>query len=163
MDADQVLLRTLDPLRGFDYTGGLETNNAIGAGLIIGKKNAPFLQLWYLSFHTFKDSEWGAHPVLMPFKLSRIFPQLIHVEIGTFYNPTWRNTKLIFKENYDWSKSYSIHLYFRYYNKDHDPEDIKTLDTTIGSVYRHVFYGNKNLMKSEETTVTVSNPLRVVT
>lgn len=158
MDVDQVLLKSLDPLRKFDCTGAIESRNTIGIGLILGKKNATFLNIWYQMYSSFKDSQWGQHSVRLPYRLSQSNPNLIHVENGTFYTPTFQNLPLLFEQNFDWSNSYAIHLYFRFYKKDHDPEDIKTLNNTIGSVFRHVFYGHREQIKINDTALLKTLP-----
>lgn len=145
MDTDEVILRSLHSLRDYPVTMSRAIDNNLSNGLILATKNATFLQIWLNEYKHFKSNEWGYSSTLVPFKLSKKYPKLIHVEDKTFVRPNYLQLKLLFNKNFDWSKNFAIHLYKRYYKKRHNVQDIRTLNTTIGSVSRYVIYGDKAL------------------
>lgn len=145
IDADEIILKSLDPLRRYPFTLSHAVEYNLSNGLILAEKNATFLSVWMSEYKTYDKTLWGYHSTIMPFKLSQKFPHLIHVENGTFVTPTYTNLPLIFDLNFDWSKNYALHLYIRFYKKSHTFDDIKYLNTTMGSVARFILYGSKEL------------------
>lgn len=144
LDWDEILLRSLEPLRQYDYTQGQAIPGNLGNQVIMGKRNATFLALWYEGYRNY-TGVWGGNSLFYPRKLSLMYPHLIHVEGFNFTKPGPGGIGLIQKENYDWTTNYAIHLYIRYYKKETDIDIIKSLNTTIGSVSRHVLFGDKEL------------------
>ena len=102
MDTDQIALKSFDPLRKYQMTLSKGTSNSIGNAVIIADKRAPFLQLWYLTYTTFDDKQWGFHSCLLPYKLAQIVPKLIHLEGYNFFGFE-KSIYLIFKTVCDWS------------------------------------------------------------
>ncbi|XP_033752412.1 uncharacterized protein LOC117336136 [Pecten maximus] len=145
MDTDEILLRSLDPLRKYAFTLSHEYDLNLANGLIMSSKNASFVDLWYKEYKTYNNKHWFHHSTIVPFQLSKKYPHLIHVENKTFVNPDYSHLDMIFKENFNWSHNYAIHLYVRKYRLEHNVNDIRHLNTTIGSVARHVLYGYKEL------------------
>ncbi len=47
---------------------------------------------------------------------------------------------------WDWRDNYCIHLYYRHYDHDHNPESIKKLNTTLGEVFRYIYYGDSEFV-----------------
>lgn len=145
IDTDEIILRSLDPLRKYPVTLSRAVDYNLSNGLILAERNATFLNIWYSQYKTYDKSQWGYHSTIVPFLLSKKYPDLIHVENKTFVRPSWQQLPLLFEKNFDWSKNYGIHLYIRFYKFTHDFNDIKYLNTTVGSVARHVLYGSKEL------------------
>ncbi|XP_069131617.1 uncharacterized protein [Argopecten irradians] len=145
MDNDEILLRSLDPLRKYNFTLSHEFNYNLANGLIMSSRNASFVNRWYQEYKTYDGVVWGHHSTIVPYKLSQRYPHLIHIEKNNFVNPDYNNRDMIFKENFNWSNNYAIHLYIRKYKFEHNFTDIRHLNTTIGSVARHVLYGHKEL------------------
>ncbi|XP_063412061.1 uncharacterized protein LOC134694887 [Mytilus trossulus] len=145
IDTDEIILRSLDPLRKYPVTLSRAVDYNLSNGLILAERNATFLNIWYSKYKTYDKSQWGYHSTIVPFLLSKKYPDLIHVENKTFVRPSWQQLPLLFEKNFDWSKNYGIHLYIRFYKFTHDFNDIKYLNTTMGSVGRHVLYGSKEL------------------
>ncbi|XP_076082507.1 uncharacterized protein LOC143053599 isoform X2 [Mytilus galloprovincialis] len=147
VDTDEIILRSLDPLRKYPFTLSHETDWNLSNGLILAEKNATFLNIWYSEYKSYNGSKthWGVHSTQVPYWLSQKYPDLIHVENKTFVRPSWENLYVIFDHNFDWSKNYGLHYYIRFYKHTHDFNDIKYLNTTIGSTARHVLYGSKDL------------------
>ncbi|XP_069132313.1 uncharacterized protein [Argopecten irradians] len=145
MDTDEILIRSLDPLRKYNFTLSHELDINLSNGLIMSARNASFLNVWYNEYATFDGVVWAHHSTIVPYQLSQKYPHLIHIEKKTFVNPDYTNVDMIFKENFNWSNNYAIHLYIRYYKVEHNFTDIRHLNTTLGSVARHVLYGIKEL------------------
>ena len=53
---------------------------------------------------------------------------------------------------WDWEyhRNYAVHLWWRFYNVDHTPDSIRTLDSTVGQLLRKVYYGDKKLLPATE-------------
>lgn len=145
LDFDEIILRPLEPLRKYDYTQGHERDVTMGSQLVMAKKNATFLNYWYNSYRDDYKNTWAWNALWVPDKLSKEHPSLIHVEGYNFTRPNWQHVDLIFKKNYDWSTNYGMHMYIRWYKNETNNVIIRTLNTTIGSVCRHVLFGNKEL------------------
>ena len=145
LDFDEVLLRSPESLRQFPFTMGHEISNAMGSQFVMAARNASFLYHWYLSYRDDYKKSWGYNALSVPHKVANKNPELIHVEGYNFTRPNWKNVNQIFKENYDWSTNYGMHMYVRWYKNKTDVDIIRTLNTTIGSVSRHVLLGNKEL------------------
>ena len=148
MDTDMVALKSWDPLLFYDTTLGAESNSAIANGVIITKRSAPFLRLWRDSYHKFRDDLWAFNSVIMGFRLAKRYSELVHVEWNTLIHPNKYNTEWIFKEGklWDWSTVHGMHLYYRKYGVQHDLESIKTLNSTLGQVFRLILYNTTQLM-----------------
>ena len=145
VDFDEVILRSLEPLRVYEYTQGHELPHTLGSQLVMAKKNATFLTHWYLSYRDKYKYDWAYNALWVPWEIAVKFPHLIHVEGYNFTRPSWRHVNRIFYKSYDWSTNYGMHLFIRWYNRTTDVNVIRTLRTTIGSVSRHVLFGNKEL------------------
>ncbi|KAL3836289.1 hypothetical protein ACJMK2_021726 [Sinanodonta woodiana] len=149
LDYDEVVLRPLEPLRVYEYVQGLEFPNQLGSQLIMAKKNATFLQLWYDSYKNYsEDPLYNAQEV--PATLAKRHPKLIHVEGYNFTRPNWKSAGLIFNHNYNWSTNYAMHSYARilmtkYPDRNVNLTNIRYLNNTIGSISRHVLLGSKEL------------------
>lgn len=145
LDFDEVILRPLEPLRKYEYVQGRERDVTMGSQLVMAKKNATFLNHWYLSYRDDYRKTWAWNALWVPDKLAREHPQLIHVEGYNFTRPNWQHVNLIFNTNYDFSTNYGMHMYIRWYKNQTDSTVIRTLNTTVGAVARHVLFGNKEL------------------
>ena len=120
--------------------------NLLSNSVMFAEKNASFLHLWHRQYETdYRASGWGHNSLGVPTKLAKNNPSLIHIAGYKFVKPNVIQRHLIFKQNFDWSDNYAIHLFVRYYKKKTDEFVIRNLNTTIGSVSRHVLFGNKEL------------------
>ncbi|KAK3604381.1 hypothetical protein CHS0354_011133, partial [Potamilus streckersoni] len=145
-DYDEVLIRSLDPLRNKPCVMGKATDANLSCGVIMAQRNATFMQKWYEGYLTdYRPKDWGWNCLFYPTNLAKNFPDLIHISGFNFTTPSWKNLPLLFKHNFNWSKSYAIHLYIRFYSKETNVDVIRSLNTTIGALGRHIFFGNKEL------------------
>lgn len=117
----------------------------MGSQVVISKKNATFLNLWYQSYRNDYKHIWAYNALWVPNRLANQHPELIHVEGFNFTRPNWQNTKQIFDENFNWATNYAMHMYARWYKRPVNEEIIRSLNTTVGSVSRHILFGNKEL------------------
>ena len=116
----------------------------MGSQFIMAKKNASFLHLWYESYiNDYRGNSWGYNALEFPAKLSKKHQNLIHVPPYYFTRPI--KHKNIHYRQYDWSFNYAIHIFQRYYSYHIDETVIRNLDTTVGSISRHVLFNNKEL------------------
>ncbi|XP_074658073.1 uncharacterized protein LOC141911026 [Tubulanus polymorphus] len=161
-DLDIIVLKSMAPLRKFNTTLGKEEDDKLCNGVIIGTRQAKFLKIWYKHYQTFDDKVWGYHSVQLPAILAEKYPALVHVEETSLHRPNWRpeNRRYLYEQGlfFNYSQNYAVHLYYRWYNYDHNAEDIKTLDSTLGRIFRQVYYGSPDLMGIPKN---VSIPTRV--
>ena len=78
-----------------------------------------------------------------------MYPHLVHIEEKSFVQPTWEYPQSMFVEHhkYDWSGNYFMHIWVALFPKlvPTDIEQIDYLNTTLGQVMRHVYYGSQEL------------------
>ena len=149
MDFDVIALKSFDDLRFYNMTMGLEYFGSPGRlnnGVIVATKQARFLKLWYETYHDFTKREWDYHDSIVPYEMQFQFPELIHVEEKTINFPGGKELELIYDKVYDWHGNYAVHLWYRLHEFEHNPTDIKTMDTTYGQIARLVYYGNSTLI-----------------
>ena len=72
-------------------------------------------------------------------------PFLIHVEERTLNYPSGPDRHLIYERLYDWRQNYAMHLWYRLHEFDHNPNDIKSMNTTFGEIARLIFYNSSHL------------------
>jgi hypothetical protein len=141
LDLDVVAVRNFDPLLYYDTTMGYEVPGGLCNGVIISKANTTFLNKWYDNYKTFNDTKWADHSVFLPASLAKENPDLIHTEADSLHSPGWiRFPRLYYNNSWDWSENYAMHMYYRLYNKDHNKDDIMTLNTTLGRLFRFIYY-----------------------
>lgn len=148
LDLDVIALKSFDPLLVYNTTLGYESKSCLCNGVIIAAPGAEFLKIWYSNYNTFDDDEWGIHSVHLPGRLADKYPQLIHTEWDTLHRPRWgEEIQLIYGigSSYNWRRNYAIHLWYRHYDVDHDLEDIKYLNSTLGQIFRYTYYDSPAL------------------
>ena len=150
-DLDVVILRPLGRLYCYQTTMGEELPSWLCNGFLMSVANATFLKLWYDSYHTFKPNHWNGHSVVMPGIIANRHPGLVHVEKDTIHKPNWDlyGLRKLYGngEFYNWkARNYAVHLWYRKHDVDYDPESIKRLHTTVGQIFRFIFYGNSDML-----------------
>ena len=147
---DCFVPRSFDQLRVYNTTLGLEYDGRPGRlnnGVIVAAKNAEFLRIWYDTYRNFTKREWDYHDSIVPYHLQFAHPRLVHVERDTINYPGGKQLHLIYKERYDWTRNYAIHLWYRLHEFEHSIASIRRMNTTFGEVARLVLYGNASLTK----------------
>ena len=152
LDLDAMAVKSLDPLLNYEMVMGYEEDDSLCNGVMIAAPWTEFLRIWHFEYHSFVDSQWAEHSVLVPARLAKHYTNLIHTEQRSFHRPNWRvegrgqlyDTGKI----YDWkNNNYIVHIWIRYHKTEHDPEDIKTWDTTVGQIFRYIYYGTSDIIK----------------
>ena len=142
MDLDVIALKSFDPLLEFDTTMGLEEHGRMGSALIISRPNAAFMNMWHDRYRSFNCQEYSEQAVALPARLANSYPELIHVEEKTFHRPNYKELDWIHGHLiYNWRQNYAMQLWYRKYNIDHTPDTIKTLNTTMGQMFRYIYHG----------------------
>ena len=130
----------------------------MGSQFIMAQKGTPFLKLWHHTYEINYRKDWGYNALKVPFNIAQQLPDTIHVEGNKFTRPNGYQIDLIYDKNFNWSDNYAMHLYSRWYrmpisglaNKlKFDEKHIGLLNTTLGSVARHILFGNKELCVNE--------------
>lgn len=143
MDIDHVIINPLGKLLNYSVVMSVETEGlAIGNGMFLGKPGARFLDIWYDSYQSFNDKEWGSHSVIMPFNLKKIFTQTgLHLEINMFKPYDRIQIHEMYNNHYNWTILYGIHLYSRI-SKQYLNERLETFNSSMGEIVRRILYGN---------------------
>ena len=153
MDLDVIILKSVRPLRCYDYTLGREDPIRLPASLVFSVPKAPFL-LKIIENYKHYRRQWAFNSVEYPHELAKEFPDLIHVETSSINRPSWHPGQLnsIFDGScvLNLSKNYALHLWnhnSKDKNKVEDPESIKTMRSTFGQVARFIYHGQSGPCK----------------
>ncbi|XP_014673096.1 PREDICTED: uncharacterized protein LOC106813474 [Priapulus caudatus] len=148
LDNDVFVCRSFDEFRHYTFTVGWPTKDAlIGNQILISTKDAPFLLEYYDSYHKFDDSQWYYNAGQVPTDdILRKNPDIAHTVPDEVFGVSVGLIYTIFLQKTDWHKWHALHLLYRhrpYLTKDdpikeHDPINIKKLDTTFGAMARSV-------------------------
>jgi hypothetical protein len=115
--------------------------------VMLAEKGAGFIEHWLDSYKTFrsngKDQFWGEHSVLVPYQLSRQYPDLVKkISPFAFHYPIHdaMGLKLLFEDNVRFKKAYVHHLWesasWEKYLKDLSFETVLKNDTTYNLLAR---------------------------
>jgi hypothetical protein len=121
MDLDTICRKPFTPLLHHSCVVGVqgieEGPYGLCNGVLLAEPKSEFLQLWYEEYRNFRstgrDQFWDEHSVKIPLALSRLFPNLVHVEPYTsFHDPfPWEQLDRLFIRNYEFPKAYCHHLW----------------------------------------------------
>jgi hypothetical protein len=128
---------------------GAETPDLLGSGLILSKANSTFLTLWRAEYKNFTDDDWNKFSVRIPMQIAKANADLLHIEWFGFHRPNWSERKWIYEEGklWDWGENYAIHLWYRTQEGvDYDPRSIRRLNSTLGEVFRFIYYGQSQIL-----------------
>lgn len=143
MDGDYVIVNPLDKLLKYPVVMSVETDGlAICNCVFMGKSRAKFLDIWYDTYQSFNDKEWGTTSVIMPFKLNQIFPQIgLHLEENLIKPWNTISMDAMYTKHYNWTRLYGVHLYARI-SKRYLNESLETFNSSMGEIVRKILYGN---------------------
>ncbi|KAK2144122.1 hypothetical protein LSH36_783g00005 [Paralvinella palmiformis] len=149
-DFDVIALKDLGPLLRYPVTLGAETPYLLGSGVILAQPNASFLHLWKDSYRDYQATEWNYNSVVVPMKLAKNSGKNIHIEWFSIHRPNWFERQWLYTEGrlWNWSENFAIHLWYRSHDKEYDPVTIRRLNTTVGEIFRFIYYGNATLLSS---------------
>ena len=90
IDADVIVLRSLDPLRYYEFTLGVEGDSLLCNAVIISSPSSMFLRRWISRYKDVDFNCWNCHSVQLPSRLSLYHPEEINiVNRETFYAHHW--------------------------------------------------------------------------
>ena len=82
-----------------------------------------------------------------------MLPECLSIEKTSINQPNAFHADLMFRGHTDWSETYAMNVWKRQGFVPSDPEEIDGLDTTLGEVMRHIYYGNKSLRGPAEVPI----------
>jgi len=92
-----------------------EAGGSLCNAFIMAEKNSFFIQTWLDRIFDEFDGSWSAHSTFLPYRLSREFPDTIHVEPeSSFFYMDWTREGIrgLFNKNVDLPECvYSLHLW----------------------------------------------------
>lgn len=115
--------------------------------VMLAEPGAPFIEHWLESYKTFRsngnDHYWGEHSVLVPYRLSKEHPELVHkISPFAFHFPIHNATglQLLFEKSTVFPKAYVHHLWesasWDKYLKHLNIEVVRTKNTTYNLLAR---------------------------
>ena len=152
LDTDVIVVRSFDPLRlNYSVVLGRETGGGLNNGIIVGRRNAPFLRIWLEAYRSYQGERevWGYTPVILPHRLAEIFPHLVHVEERSIARPNWtpeEMERLYNGTTYNWTSNYCVHWWSHVSANwmqlaPRGLDDVGRINSTLGQVVRHALYG----------------------
>ncbi|CAK8675119.1 unnamed protein product [Clavelina lepadiformis] len=149
MDDDVVVLKSLDSLRDKEMVLGEENYDALANSIIMANKKSWFLRRWFEEYNNFNGSRWSDSSCFVPWSMWHLFPTTIYVVKEKMLRPNWEEVAYIYRELWDWRKSYTIHLYSRFmpvFDGRHERtlKELAVLNTTYGEISRHVIWGDSS-------------------
>ena len=119
--------------------------------------NSPFILLWIdAMLEDYNMDSWAYVSGAIPSKLALRYPTTVHLEVDKLHKPNWQEIdQIVGPKIYDWSENYSVHLWYRLWEKNSlwsewkftpDAESIKKLNTTFGQIARMIYYGSKEII-----------------
>jgi hypothetical protein len=146
LDTDTVIVKPLDPLRKYSCTMSKQSSIFISSAFIMAEKNATFLQKWLDGYrYRYKPMSYIFNAMEFPKYIYEKFKDHIHIEYGTLSRPLTQIGFKIYNTNFRWGGIYGIHLFSRSYRKPMTVKLVKYFNSTVGSICRHVLFGNKEL------------------
>ena len=151
LDHDAIVVKSFNPLRKFDMTIGREASHSLNNGVMLGRQGAPFLQLWLETYRSpnLDLKKWGYDSVRMAHHIWEYFPHLVHVEETSLAHPNYLDPEHYYRDPYDWSGNYAVHLMREHTAKiPDDVESLKGYDCLLGQVMRLVYFGDQKLLSN---------------
>ena len=146
LDTDTVIIKSLEALRKYPCTMSKQSSGYISSAFIMAVKNATFLHKWLDGYkYDYKAESYLYNAMEYPLLIIEKFEKLIHVEYGKLSRPWSQIGFKIYNTNYKWVGIYGIHLFSRSYKKPMTTERVKYFNSTVGSICRHVLFGDKEL------------------
>ncbi|XP_067679620.1 uncharacterized protein [Haliotis asinina] len=150
-DTDSIVVNPIDPLLVHDVTMGHAVPWVLANGIMFSKPWSDFFRIWHRKYADFDDKVWAKHSVMLPYLLSQQHPNLIHIEPTTLCRPNYLELKHLFGPlRWNWEKNnFVVHLYMRFGPKrknERNRENIKSWNTTAGSIMRYIYYGDSQLI-----------------
>lgn len=148
LDTDTVIVQSLKPFREFPCSMSLQSSGYMSSAFIMSEPNATFLQKWLEGYkNEYKVENYVYNAMVYPKLLSSEFKDLIHVDFGKLSRPWGQIGLQIYYTNCNWKGIFGIHLFSRIFapRSYMDMETVKHFNSTVGSICRHVLYGDKEL------------------
>ncbi|KAJ8319641.1 hypothetical protein KUTeg_002807 [Tegillarca granosa] len=155
-DTDILGLKSFNDLRVYNMTVGLEYHpgpvqghgyGRVNNGILVAAKGADYLNVWWNTYKNMSSwTEHDRHCCIIPYTLIQQHPGLVHVEEKTLNYPSGPEYHLLYKELYDYSKNYAMHLWYENWKGKYNPDNIKKLNTTFGRVARSIYYNTTDFV-----------------
>lgn len=151
LNSNIIVLKSFDQFRRYNFTMGImskqfkQTPGKLNNDLIISAINAPFINLWYNTYRTYKSKErpLDYHSCIIPYRLGVKFPALIHIEEHALMFPSNNAHLFVYQRYYNIQHKYAIQLTFNPTLQTFDPLTMASSNTTFGYLLRLIYYENK--------------------
>ncbi|KAL4222754.1 hypothetical protein ACF0H5_018795 [Mactra antiquata] len=148
-DLDTLVVKPIDSLRSFPCAMSAQSSGFMSSAFIASERNSSFIFNWLEGYRTkYKPESYTYNAMTYPRALARRYPQDIKTLYGSLSRPWYQIGRIIYETNYNWQSIYGIHLFSRIFNRLMNEEGVKTFNSTVGSICRHILYGNKALCRT---------------
>ena len=140
LDLDAYVLQPVDKFYKFETTIPSENDSGLASGVMIAKRCSRFLRTWYNMYDTFDDSQWGYHPIILPWKIAHIEPDHINIERAEI-KTNFETFKKCFHEPFNpayWKHVRIVHPYVRSAEETYDEQTIQHANNTFGILMRRI-------------------------
>ena len=154
LDLDVLVIRSFDELRKYPCTMGFEDKDILCGGIIVCRNDSFFLSMWLNYFiDDYRVATWAYNSGVVPSKLAKRYPQLLHVDKDRLNRPNFKEISRIWgQEKYNWRRNFAIHTWIRMYRRsqyypgyDPNPESIKTGQDTFSQIARTILSSNQTV------------------
>ncbi|XP_050390714.1 uncharacterized protein LOC126809888 [Patella vulgata] len=149
MDTDQIFVKNFNPIRNYTITMGIiDRFTGMGNAVISTERHSTFLQQIYDNYRTYNSTNYYKNSLKYSYELWERNHKALHLESLTFYRPLWSELhKLYNTTGFNWRKRYAVHIWSREkkYPLPETISDVDKLNTTLGELFRHVYYGDSRL------------------
>ena len=179
LDTDVLVLAPVDDLLNHPMTMGQEKVNTagyLGSSFFLTEAKSKFLCIWLFAFREYNPigyDAWERYAIIAPGRVAAAYPHLIHLEPKRFFQPSHDNTRKIYKEFYDWSNNYILHMWNRAGDKalvPKSPSEIppaQNITSTLQEVFRHIYFNetviHARLRYSNSPSTAQSLPQKLAT
>ena len=152
---------------------GLQASNTQFEGLcnavILSKPNSEFLKLWLEEYKSFDNTQWDYHSVHLPYKLSKIYDNLINIKPQqSFFPVSWWNFDDLFKKSTNTDildNSYCLHLWESHlmdnFLEHINPMYFHIYDTPFSNIFKHNSNKSSILIIIEDTNYNFVNKAKL--
>ena len=89
LDLDVICINPFAPLLQHAVVMGIEPGTGLCNAVILAQPQAPFIERWQAHYRTFDAQQWNHHSVVLPGKMAKETPELIHIaDKYNFFYPT---------------------------------------------------------------------------
>ncbi|XP_077861758.1 uncharacterized protein LOC144342563 [Saccoglossus kowalevskii] len=159
LDTDIFILKSLEPLRYYDYVVGRQSSCCLNNGIILASNNSEFLRIFYENYRTYNARCYSCMSIKKHNEIAKQHQDLVHVESYSLVQPNFDRWKTIFYGKFNWQENhYSVHLWMKQFKQKNKStvftrESVKKMDSAFGQMCRYIYYGTSDCIEHNTTVM----------